>query len=901
MKLIRKTLIIGLFILAGLIGKSQQILINEGDQWIVLSDRPENALYSNRSCTANNGLELGFKDIAYVVEQTNTSLRVVLPESVMGSNLKTNWLENSGWIKRANVALSREALKINNIPIIGCSDNVNYRKALVVTQMDNMSETPVFYDSPTGGNTGAEIGLAQIYYVLKDEASRLLLSEVHILNNPVADRNYVQGWVDKSLTLPWNHPVALEPNTIKSAFQQFGSGYKARVFKDRNAALSKNNYIIHKDNVNTDVLYEAEYDLSPNTYLEEHMVILEALSNNLYKVGVVGGITIDQLTSDCASTVCQDGEIEIPANILTEIKRGLEEKCYSCHNVNIIFVIDATSSILSYSQAIQEAIRNSMNALQSSILDYNVNFGVLLYRDAAEGTNNNALATSEVNGLNNIVQANRRLTQNVNEINNFVGQNMVEQYNRFDTDHEESVYFGISKAIEHFDPPQSHSNFIVLIGDAGNHNREIIRGGINNGEEDFTVIEHLDLINDLNERKINLVSIQANHRQDQYQESYDSFRVQTEKLMHDLVGKVYENIDNQDELFENVQIANDIMGIKTKRQTGFSHYQFLPAPGQSISTGNLQLCIESTANDISSNFVCSDGVNYVYDVLCNYISTLCGCNCNNLNFKDQVAIRNTAHWITMSLCALNEDEIENAPDQVVAIGYTKADIWQYDLYYSKDNLGSIKRSIERLIPTDDNGLTANEYRSYLLNTWKDILIEKGIPETTIDGLTLGESSCILTGYGGDKFNEYLLREIVDPSIFSDEELYRYLVDWLFTKGYVQSYFEGKYLLGRDFFEDHYWTIINEYKCYLTNYENCEELDYDLINTLVEEANRYRFIWRSNCGVDGDFRFCPTMRIPIGQESGHVYYWMDTRVFPHSSSSDYDPDRVNECFSHFINN
>jgi hypothetical protein len=492
----------------------------------------------------------------------------------------------------------------------------------------------------------------------------------------------------------------------------------------------------------------------------------------------------------------------------------------------------------------------------------------------------------------------------VDEINNFITVNMVPSKNKCDVDHEESVYFGISKAIEHFNPRPEQSNFIVLIGDAGNHNRTNIKSSCSqfNGKPDFTNVKYSALSKQLIDKNINLVSIQANHKTGVNQAAYDSFRVQSSTMINELIGTVFENYTkyNDTVFYEKVVVSPSLSGKRTKPTTGFSHYQFLPSAGGSLSVSDMQKAIETVAEKVSRNYICQVGVDYVYDILCDFISRQCNCVCSNLNIRDQLQIRKTAHWITMSLCALNNEEITNVPDQLVTIGYTKADLWQYDLYTSKSDLGFIKRSIESLIPTDDAGLTENEYRSQLLRNWKNILMEKGIPESTIDGLSLEECSCILTGYSGNKFSNYQLNDIVNSDKFNSIELYSYLVDWLFTKGYIQSFWDGSFLLNRDFFENHYWTILNEYKCRLTNDTDCEEMDNALIDIVVNEAARYRYAWDCNCGVAGKYRFCPSMRIPIGQETGHVYFWMDTRIFPHASIGRIDPDRVNQSYRNFSN-
>jgi hypothetical protein len=207
------------------------------------------------------------------------------------------------------------------------------------------------------------------------------------------------------------------------------------------------------------------------------------------------------------------------------------------------------------------------------------------------------------------------------------------------------------------------------------------------------------------------------------------------------------------------------------------------------------------------------------------------------------------------------------------------------LLTNHDDLYSIKYALENLIPTKDFCRSPDEFRTYLQDTWYSILVEqlKYFPpdHEMVDNLTLYQLASILTGWGGkEEYKKLKLEDVVDPTKLFDEDLYRYLIDWMITKGHVQSIFEGQNMFTRDYFRDHVACYFIE--CLIAEM-NAQGLDISIIlddpnleNEIIDKlSNSFK-------PFNAVYKNIPHFRIPIGESesAATTYYWIDSRIFPH---------------------
>lgn len=823
----------------------------EGDLWVVFSDRPGNPVYSDKGCSKAIGRKLGFMDAMYVVAEDQKSIKVVDFEDVdFRGNLVDGASSKAVWVPKDNMLLWRNCLKTRDVNLPGFKDGIFNKKAMVLNIISGTQKTirvPEYYSDPRC-QPADSINSALVYqinYVYKETPTAYLLGEVPKIEGIERDKARIKGWVLKSQTTAWNHRLAYEVNWDKAAVaERKSNGVRAKITAQKNGGdaifTEKQGYYNKRD--------IGEVDRFPVLDVE----------NGVSKVGVIG-----DLRSEDGKTL---SSIEF-----AEIKHVIDSMSGAMRNVNVIFVVDGTSSMIPYSRSIQEAIKQTMRELLKSKNNYR--FGALIYRDASEGRDNTVHYSND-------------LTSNYNSINNAFTRYMTPTYNRCNSDPEEAVFYGMKRAIERFDPSAGESNFMILIGDAGNHNRTKFTDCDGVEYTDETNVGEDELVDLMVKKNINLFAYQMHHQVSaDTKHVYDAFRTQVESIMKKIATKRNpENGLDYDNLLSrkgNVVEIDPTIGVP-----GF----FQKAPdGGSVHPSVF-------IKDLSEGIMAIDKkVDYKLEGISEYLNgKIEGDHARELNsfIKD------------LKKAGITDSELDivfQKNGQVYNVGYTKRfeqgnnnPIYQDVLLMSREDLYNIKRSLERLIPTDELSLTNNDSRSYILYGWGEILVDilGYFPEVNeaIDTLSLYTLSAILTGWGGkEKYKDIKLIDVTSPQRFPDVMLYEYLIDWCVTKGHVQSIYDGQNLLTEDFFEDHMWTIFYEYLFNLTNGATDEDAAMsDKFKTYFERYN------------DEYNQFNATFRIPMGTGSGLKHYWIDSRIFPHQKQVEGEEDVIEFLYKDYLN-
>ncbi len=823
----------------------------EGDLWVVFSDRPSNPLFSDKSCGKPNGKKLDFMNPMYVIEESESSIRIIeLSDADARGNLKEGATSRASWIKKENMLLWRTCLKTRDVNLPEFRGGVFNKKAMVLNILgDNQRvlRVPEFCSHPRCSPADS-INAALVYqinYVYKETPTAYLLADVPEINDLVNDLDRVRGWVLKSQTTAWNHRLAYEVNwDSKAVNERKAAGKKARIFSQKT--------------LSGPTLFE-ETSMTGRAIGEVDRFPVLDVYNGVSKVGVIG-----ELRSEQGKT--------LSSFEFAKIKHVIDSMSASMRNVNIIFVIDGTSSMVPYAQSLQ----NSLKAVSRKLIKgkNNYRYGALLYRDASEGNANAANYT-------------RDLSSNFNGVNTLLSKYLTPTFNKCNSDPEEAMYYGIKKAIERFDPPEGESNFVVLIGDCGNHNRTTYKDCSGKQSPDFTIVQHQDLVNLMARKNINLFAIQAHHQiTTDVKPAYDAFRTQVESLMKDVAAKRLPDGSGISKESIIKRKSKDIIEIASN--VGTPGYFKMAPDGGSMHPNVLGKELE---NELS---IIDQKVDEQLESVSMYLNgKITNSNASQIkNFIDKLEGQN------ISSEKLNIVFQKNG--QLYGTGYTqryesglKNPMYQDVLLMSHDDLLSIKKSLERLIPTDEMNIPSNESRSYIVYGWQEILVDilGYFPEVneSVDTLSLYTLSAILTGWGGkEKYKKIKLLDVTSPDRFSDKMLYEYLIDWCVTKGHIQSIFEGQNLLTGDFYDDHRWTIFNEYLFQLTGGKVEEDPSFkqkfaDYFKGYNREYNNFK----------------ASFRIPMGTGSGMKHYWVDSRIFPHSSKEFGETELIEVLFKDYI--
>jgi hypothetical protein len=832
----------------GLPGKEK-----EGDLWIVFSDRPGNPLYTDKTCKTPNGKRMDFMQPMYVIAESPTAIQVVsLDDADFRGNLLAGAISKAAWVNKTEMLLWRTCLKTRDVNLPEFKDGIFNKKAMVLNIISGQQQViraPEYYSHPRC-NPSDSINAALVYqinYVYKETPTAYLLAETPQILDVKRDAALVKGWVLKSQTTAWNHRLALEVNwDDKAVAERKAKQQKAKIYTTKTATGA--------------TLYTepASYYFKREIGEVDRFPVLD-IANGISKVGVIG-----DLRSEKGGTLSSDE--------FAKIKHVIDSMSGSLRNVNVIFVIDGTSSMVPYSKSIQTAVKDVMRDLLKSANNYR--FGALIYRDAAEG---NA----------NTIHYTRDLTSNYNGVNSLLSRYMTPTFNRCNNDPEEAVFYGIKKAIERFDPPAGESNFVILIGDAGNHSRTQVTDCDGKTTNDATFVSTDELVNLMVRKNVNLMAYQVHHQVTlDVKPAFDGFRTQVQSIMEKIVAR--KSAENGAATSGNVLTKQrDVVEIRA--DLGVPGYFKMAPDGGSIHPQVLQKDIEK------SLLMIDEKVNHQLDGISEYL---------NGKIKPENAKELASFIKKLEQQKISKDKLDivfQKNGQVYNTGYVKRfesgmknPIYQDVLLMSQDDLYSIKKSLERLIPTDELALSPNESRSFIVYGWGEILVDilGYFPEVNeaVDTLSLYTLSAILTGWGGkEKYKDIKLLDVISPQRFPDVMLYEYLIDWCITKGHIQSIYDGQNLLTEDFFEDHMWTIFYEYLYHLTNgkVEENPELKQKYARYFAKYNKEYN-------------NFKAVFRIPMGTGSGMKHYWIDSRIFPHNANEFGEQDFIEYLYKDYLN-
>lgn len=837
------------------------------DFWMVFSDRANNRMYSDENCTVSTGKSVKFMQSFIVIKESSSqsAVRVVDNRYVTEKGiLKDGYESQSGWMKKSNLLLSRRCLKTRNAKLPGFENGIFNKKALVLNIVsENLTnyEPPKYHSGPGCRNVLDTALIYQINFVFKETDNAYLLAEDELINPD--DIRKMKGWVLKEKTTPWNHNLAFEANWDKEAVAERRAGPKAKIF-ERSTDVDR--YFVQKLTSGFGHMpYEEGKPTSVRPYGEvDRFPALNFNSGSKkWTLGVVG------------SLIGPNGE-KIPKEIFDELKHVIDSVSINIRKVNVVFVIDATSSILPYKDYIINAVMNTLDDLNRGEKK-TFKFGAALYRDAPE-------ESKAFQAYPELVTKDK-----IGKLTSWIGSNMIAAYNRCDTDMPESVFYGVKKAINNYALKTGQSNFIILIGDCGNHNRTKYMGQSPSGgcaqvqKDENTNISVDDLASLMAKNDINMLALQVHHERDS---SYVDFVNQ--------VGDLY--IRTAKDRFSDITITKEKLWEAKPSffmlDTNLGGAYRLKCPintNKALSPDPLfgSLTEENFEKEISESLKFIDfNVDAQIKAIINLLKNRVG------DYKNLSGVANIISKLhEMGLTDKQIAMIFDKNGQVYMTGYTMQNIQaEFPIFLdvlltNHNDLYSIKYALEDLIPTKDFCRSPDEFRTFVQDTWYSILVEqlKYFPpdHEMVDNLTLYQLASILTGWGGkEEYKEIKLEDVVDPTKLYDEELYLYLIDWMITKGHVQSIFEGQNMFTKDYFRDHV-------ACYFIEFLIAEVLaqtgdayiildDMNLENEIIEKlSNSFK-------AFNSIYRNIPHFRIPIGESesAATTYYWIDSRIFPH---------------------
>lgn len=402
--------------------------------WIVYSDREDNKTYNEASMSSGIHSTLHFLEKLYVGDVKNGFALVFKSEIKQSAYPNISGpVEWKGWIPLKNLLLWHQCPKNNN----GI-----YQKGVVVyspgTKSGPMKRNPYYSLSPAESASKASVYSTDldILYRMKEVVSEgktyYLLSRTNIIPTDSRPENCIHGWLSEDFLTEWDYRLLLEPTYAKAAVDDYKKRnvYPTIFYKSTNAIeFAKNGSAM-------EALWKYDKFTSErmDCYRMRNPVLDKGKEAGIYDVATLATIETSEADIDH----------------IYEVRQQLEECRSALDNINLIFVIDNTSSMKKY----YPAVAKSLEDIMTRSIDSKLKVGVVLYKDYPDSKT---------------VQY-KPLSANIEDIISFIYDNQ-DNCHSDNADAYEAMFKGLETALDlqKMKYNRTQSNFIVLIGDAGEH------------------------------------------------------------------------------------------------------------------------------------------------------------------------------------------------------------------------------------------------------------------------------------------------------------------------------------------------------------------------------------------------------------------------------------------------
>jgi len=435
--------------------------------WIVYSDRENNLIVNYDSLNVHKPYDsLIFLERCVVLDlsfdrELNNSEKMLITREVdlqPGTKYSADPKE-SFWINWDKLILSPHCEKLN----VGSINN----KAMTLykiektgnSQFESWGKEITYYKSPINdciNNTNGQENSFMFKFVYKYSANNdfLLLGNapdiISILDSDhTKEINTIIGWMHRSRLIEWDHRTAWELNWNPLAYESRDTEICCdRINIDTLGCLlfTENDYA--QDYYKNGLRTYCTWDQSKVRRIEG--------GSNMYR-NRLSGISYRYNLLDCLDFInnCHfdsvprklglikmfesvNESIILDEHILNEIGSRAKIIETNSRKINLIFVIDATSSILKHNSSIGQAISDAMDRIRNSDVNDSITeyrFGAVLFRDSTE---------------TNVVHIYDSLTSDFHALGAWIKDTLISKFNNFDKDPPEALFFGIDTAIDHY-------------------------------------------------------------------------------------------------------------------------------------------------------------------------------------------------------------------------------------------------------------------------------------------------------------------------------------------------------------------------------------------------------------------------------------------------------------------
>ncbi|MGK0365708.1 MAG: hypothetical protein ACI85O_002776 [Saprospiraceae bacterium] len=460
--------------------------------WRVICDRSEDNLTKTYARPDGSAAfsKLKYREDYYVTEESGDWLHLVKAD--VDGNLRITSREvDYGWVDKKNVLLWNSSLIDPKTDI--------HRKGFLLNKADDTrniirlekKEIVKIYDGPYSGTSNKTKTIYDFYFVYKKEGNRYLLCEEVEISYGSSARRSLIGWVDNSRVQDWNTRLALEPNFQPRAFTERKNNPDLRVVAYGEETAAKEHFLTGNI-TNSAVFWDSDPAILDKELLAESnprrfkggVIRFPVFSKfpSYYRSGVIGEVTVKTINSELSSM----GELNLAA-----IEQNVRAREAARDNYNVLFVVEATRSMLPFKLGITEAMKKIKRELANVP---NVKFAASLYRDIPERQYGGLLEVKELD----------------NNINNIVSFIEAAEFNAaHDFDDYTALNYSLQQTLLEAGIKGNETNIVYLIGNFGDYSADATRKATANSNGDETLVSILDVSERLAQMNVNLITVQC--------------------------------------------------------------------------------------------------------------------------------------------------------------------------------------------------------------------------------------------------------------------------------------------------------------------------------------------------------------------------------------------------------
>ena len=338
--------------------------------WKVYSDRANNVTYKSPSNKSERFATLGLNDELRIAKIQDGYALVYVEQYTAAIYPKINKPVSKGWVPMNHLLLwsscpaDEKGIYHKALPLVNVDEFMKAKNNGTEKDMGKVFDNPMAKSNPKKLKASMEF-----YFVMKEdkESGLVLLSKRNILTGKTSQVLY--GWVNKASYVSWDQRSCLEPNWTNEVAEKFAGGKVPVYFTSDLSEQCASMPLGRANNLGQEV---TKYRMYPDE-MRYPILANDSKNDDIYKVTAF------------VAPGSKDGHIQrIRTGEDKSEKERKEKAANQIRTINIIMVIDATSSMKEFYPTVQKIVQEA-NSYFSKETGNVVKVGVVLYRDYPDG------------------------------------------------------------------------------------------------------------------------------------------------------------------------------------------------------------------------------------------------------------------------------------------------------------------------------------------------------------------------------------------------------------------------------------------------------------------------------------------------------------------------------------